>query len=195
VQKVRNVSVKVKSSLVFSLTILFGSLEVNAQHIDVSNPKSPHVKMIYLHGSALFSKDLQVKKRSAENLYSIINAWTISTFNSASTVVKRKAEDVIIQGVGVEPGIVLYAFPRVVASLKYSFTIEVEDDKICFSMSDMNIVTDESNYTLEEYLFDKKGHEIDDKHTRKIRLHATKIANVLVNSLQVFLVENSVVSD
>jgi len=184
-----------KSLLAYFIAIMFGFTEGNAQRIDASNAKSTHVQMIYLNGSALFVKDIPVKNRSAENLYNIINAWTISTFNSASTVVKRKVEDVIIQGVGVEPGIVLYAFPRVVASLKYSFTIEVEDDKICLSMSDMNIVTDESNYTLEEYLFDKKQHEIDDKQTRKIKSHATKIANVLVNSLKVFLVENSVVSD
>jgi len=184
-----------KSLLAYSIAIVFGFLEVNAQHVQVPNAKSTHLQMIYLNGSALFIKDIDIKNRSAENLYNIINAWTISTFNSAGTVVKRKVEDVIIQGVGAEPGIVLYTFPRVVASLKYSFTIEVEDNKICFSMSDMIIVTDESSYTLEEYLLDKKQHEIDDKQTRKIKSHATKIANVLINSLKLFLVENSIVSD
>jgi len=184
-----------RSLLAYSIAIVFGSLEVNAQHVEASNAKSTHLQMIYLNGSALFIKDIDVKNRSAETLYNIINAWTISTFNSASTVVKRKVEDITIQGAGVEPGITLYPFPRVVANLSYVFTIEVEDDKICFTMSDMIILTDASKFSLEEYLFDKKGHEIYDKQSRKIKSHATKIANVLINSLKLFLVENSIVSD
>ena len=183
-----------KSLILYFITIVFGFFEANAQRAEVSNAKSinTHVQMIYLNGSALFVKVIDVKSRSAENLYSLINAWTISTFKSAGDVVKKRVEDEVIQGVGAEPGIVLYTFPRVVASLKYVFTIEVENNKICFSMSDMNILTDESKYTLEEYLFDKKGHEFHDKQARRIKSHATKIANVLIDSLQMFLVENSV---
>lgn len=186
-----------KNLIAYFITIGFGFFEVKAQRAEASNAKitNTQVQMIYLNGAALFVKVIEVKNRSAENLYNIVNAWTISTFNSAGTVVNKKVEDVVIQGVGIEPGIVLYTFPRVVASLQYSLTIEVENNKICFSMSDMNILTDASNYTLEEYLFDKKEHEIDNKQTKKIKSHATKIANVLVNSMNVFLVENSVASD
>ena len=186
-----------KSLVAYFITFLFGFFEVNAQRVEVSNTKSinTHVQMIYLNGSALFVKVIDVKNGSAEDLYSIINAWTIATFNSAGDVVKKRVEDEVIQGVGAEPGIVLYTFPRVVASLRYLFTIEVENNKICFSMSDMNILTDETKYTLEEYLFDKKGHEIHDKQNSRIKSHATKIANALITSLQVFLIENSVDSN
>jgi hypothetical protein len=184
-----------KSLIAYFITIVFGFFEVNAQRVEVSTAKSTNtqVQMIYLNGSALFVKVIDVKSRSSENLYGIINAWTIATFNSAGDVVKKRVEDEVIQGVGVEPGIVLYTFPRVVASLGYIFAIEVENNKICFSMSDMNILTDETKYTLEEYLYDKKGHEIHDKQNSRIKSHATKIANVLIESLQLFLVENSVV--
>lgn len=179
---------------VFFIISVFGSFEAHAQPVEASSAKSTHVQMIYVNGSVLFVKVIEVKNRSAEDLYNIINAWTISTFNSASDVVKRKVDGEVIQGVGVEPGIVLYTFPRVVASLKYILTIEVENNKICFTMSDMNIITETTN-TLEEYLYDEKGREINDKQTSKIKLHATRIANVLINSLHLFLVENSVVSD
>jgi len=184
-----------KSLIAYFITIVFGFIEVNAQRVEASNTKriNTQVQMIYINGSVVFAKVIDVESRSAENLYSIINAWTISTFNSAGDVVKKRVEDEVIQGVGAEPGIVLYTFPRVVASLRYSFTIEVENNKICFLMSDMNIITDTDKYTLEEYLFDKKGREIHDKQNRRIKSHATKIANALINSLQLFLVENSVV--
>lgn len=181
----------------YFITFSFGFFAVKAQRVEASNAASPkaQVQMIHLNGSALFIKVIEVKSRSAENLSDIINAWTISTFNSASTVVRQKVENEVIQGVGIQPGIVLYTFPRVVASLRYSFTIETENNKICFRMSDMTILTEGTNYTLEEYLLDKQGHEIDDKQARKIKLHATRIANVLINSLKLFLVENSVVLD
>ena len=186
-----------KSLIAYFITIVFGFFEVNAQSAEISNAKSinTQVQMIYVNGAVLFVKVMEVKNRSAEDLYKIIDAWTISTFNSAGDVVKKKVEDELIQGVGVEPGLVLYKFPRVVASLRYLFTIEIENNKICFLLSDMNILIETDKYTLEEYLFDKKGREIYDKQTRKIKSHATKIANVLINSLQLFLVENSVVSD
>jgi hypothetical protein len=141
---------------------------------------------VQYHKGAYFEKVIRIKKQSTDTLRMIVEKWAVATFNSVGDVIKIRTEDAI-GGEGVEQGIVLATFPRVMGNLKYAFQIQFGQDVVYFRMYNLQIHTElDHTYPFEDYVFDDYGCEATGKQARAVKDHATRIANVLVNSLRTF---------
>jgi hypothetical protein len=176
--------------IIFHLIIITaGGIECAAQ---VNGQPNADIQLQYIIGSAEFQKNILFENITPAELYTALNQWAISSFNSSATVIKNTIENELIQIEGIEPGIVLFKFPRSTAQLKYILNLEIENNKLCFIMHNMEVVTELNKYTLEEYNFEKDGSELLNKQTKRVKDHATRIASVLINSLNTFFVENGI---
>lgn len=146
-----------------------------------------------INGSAEIQKDIEFESIEISDLYNAIDRWVIDSFNSSSSVIKHKFENKLIQIEGVEPGIMLFYFPRSTAQLKYTLNIEIDDKKLCFTMRAMEVITELNKYTFEKYNYNEDGSEIINKQTKRVSTHASRVANVLVNSLNAFFAENGII--
>jgi hypothetical protein len=179
-----------KIRIIFHLMIITaGGIECAAQ---VNGQPNADIQLQYINGSAEFQKTIMFENITAADLYNALNQWTISSFNSSAEVIKHTIENELIQIEGIEPGIVLFKFPRSTAQLKYILNMEIENNKLCFTMLKMEVLTELNKYTLEEYNFEKNGRELVNKQTKRVKDHATRIASVLINSLNTFFVENGI---
>jgi hypothetical protein len=154
--------------------------------------KQNDLQINLINGSAEIQKNIEFESIEIPDLYNAIDRWVTDSYNS-SGVIKHRFENKLIQIEGVEPGIVLFKFPRSTAQLKYTLNIEIEDKKLCFTMRDMQVITELNKYTFENYNYEKGGSEIINKQTKRVSTHASRVANVLVNSLNAFFAENGII--
>lgn len=121
---------------------------------------------------------------SASDLYKAVERWVIKTYNSPDRVITGRIENEQIKGNGFSASaLVLVAATNTRNDLKYSFTIEVKDGKIRYTMYSMRAEI----HPIEAYIYKKDGSEKTNGQAKSVKASAEEVANGLVQSLEAFL--------
>lgn len=141
----------------------------------------------------IFQKVINVDSASASDLYKRCDRWVTKTFKSPDKVVKARLENEEIRGEGFDPDAVALAEGMgVYGNLRYTFKIEVKENRVRITIYEMEITTSGMAGTpIEHYLYKKDGSERDSKQSKGVKEGATKTANYLILSLEQGLRENS----
>src|SRR4051812_12960876 len=100
----------------------------NNTGIQDSIKRKSKLRIQYINGALQLQKIMAFENISANDLYTNVIQWATSTYNSSGDVIKVNNENELIQIEGIEPGIILFHFPRSTAVLKYRLNIEIEDN-------------------------------------------------------------------
>jgi hypothetical protein len=108
-------------------------------------------------GQAKVQQVVEMPGKSAEDIYKLAQRWVALSFHNKDKVVQTEIENELIRGDGYEPGRMKVA-PGAHSDLKYSFSIEVKENKLRFTMYDMAVADHGvASFPAETYLCKSDG--------------------------------------
>jgi hypothetical protein len=145
---------------------------------------SAQVKLQFENGGGLYQKVIDVPGKNAAELYAKVNRWIIEAYTNPEKVITAKIENETIKGSGATS---VKIGAGVNESLTYTFTIDVKDARVRYSMNPNRVGT----YAFGTYVFKNDGTVRTNSQATNIVNSTDAHVNLLVSSLEKFLNEES----
>ena len=108
-------------------------------------------------GQAKIQQVVEMQGKSAAEIYKLAQRWVALSFHNKDRVIQTQVENELIRGDGYEPGQMKVA-PGAYSDLKYSFSIEIKDNKLRFTMYDISVADHGiASFPAESYLCKADG--------------------------------------
>lgn len=147
--------------------------------LTVSTVCQGQVQMTYENG-AIIQTVIDVESTPAPDLYKLVSRWVTKTYKNPDKVVKASLENEEIRGDGFEAkGLLINQTPKIYNDFRYSFKIEVKDNRVRYTMYDMR----GELYEIEAYCYKKDGTFRTNSQATTVKNSATAIAAALIQSL------------
>jgi uncharacterized protein with TBP-like fold DUF4468 len=138
------------------------------------------IEMNYDQG-AVIQTVIEVDNTPAPDLYKSVMRWITKAYKDPAMVIKATLENEEVKGQGLERGaLLLTEVTKVRNDFRYSFKIEVKDNRVRYTMYDMW----GNSFPVEYYVYKKDGTEKTGGQPRAVKSSATEVATTLINSLQ-----------
>jgi hypothetical protein len=133
----------------------------------------------YNNGNAQFQKIIEMPGIKADSIFKVVNRWVIDVYNNPDKVISGTIKNEMIKGSGAAVDGVNLSM-GVFGTLRYGFTIDVKDEKVRYTMSNLQV----GNYSFEMYVFKKDGTMRTSAQSINVNQSVTSIANNLITSLE-----------
>jgi uncharacterized protein involved in exopolysaccharide biosynthesis len=145
----------------------------------ISGTAFSQVKIDYVNGQAVVQHIIDAPDKSAQVLYEAVNRWVVERYVNPENVITAKIDNELVKGRGaVVKGVNISGGVR--SNLQYIFTIDVKDEKIRYTMNNMQVGT----YAIETYLYKSDGSMRTNAQANAINESVTDIARALIISLE-----------
>jgi hypothetical protein len=140
-------------------------------------------EMKCIDGVAQIQKVVEIEGKSASDIYKAAQHWIAKSFHNKDKVIQSEIENELIRGDGYEPGKVKLAF-LVYSDLKYSFTIDIKDGRMRFTMNNLESKSSSGSYSVETYCCKKDGKVRTNGQSQNIKSSIEEFYQQLLKSFE-----------
>ncbi|MBT1701939.1 DUF4468 domain-containing protein [Chryseosolibacter indicus] len=145
------------------------------------------------NGKVQAQKIFEVSGQQAHNIYIKVNYWLIEVYNSPEEILKARLENEFLKGEVYHPNV--FKLDNLDnAGLRYTFTLDIKDEKVRFTISNVHILHSYAHETDDDHLLEfyiKKLSKGKDTTARKVVESVNLFADSLLKSFETHLFSNN----
>jgi len=133
-------------------------------------------------GSAQLQQVIPMEGKSAADIYKLSTRWIAKNFHNKDKVIQSTIENELIRGDGYESKLIKLSL-MTYTDLSYTFTIDIKEGKLRFTMNNMKSIGDVASYSVETYCCKSDGQIRTNSQSQNLKKSIEEFTSKLIASL------------